>query len=188
MKTSSVSTLLLTAALLAVPAFAQNEMDPTETKPAGGGKMKKNHQEIIQKYDKNGDGRLDEDEKAAAHAMSRKEGAGEGEGRKQMLKRFDKDGDGQLNEAERAEAKKAREMLEKNGGGGKFREQVLKKFDKDGDGQLNDTERAEAEKFRAEQLKKFDADGDGQLNDTEKEASLKAFMDGKPAGKRKKDK
>ena len=69
-----------------------------------------------------------------------------------------------------------------------LRDQALKRFDKDGDGQLNETERAAAEKFRAEQVKKFDADGDGQLNDAEKEAALKAFMDGQPAGKRKKDK
>lgn len=179
MKTSSVSLLLLTAALTAVPALAQNEMK-TATPPAGG--MKKHYQELIQKYDKNGDGRLDEDEKAAAHAMMRKAGkGGEGDRRKEILKRFDKDGDGYLNDAERAEAEKAREMVERNGGERKFRALILKRFDQDGDGQLNDTERAAAQKFRAEQLKKFDKDGDGQLNDAEREEALKAFMAEGPA-------
>jgi Ca2+-binding EF-hand superfamily protein len=185
MKTSSVSSLLLTAALLAVPALAQNEMNPRE-KPAAAGAMKKTHQEMIQKYDQNGDGRLDEDEKAAAHAAMRKDGGGEGDRRKQMLKRFDKDGDGKLNDAERAAAEKAREAMEK-GGGGKFREQAIKRFDQDGDGKLNETEQAEAEKFRAEQLKKFDADGDGQLNETERETARKEMKGDKP-GKRKQDK
>jgi Ca2+-binding EF-hand superfamily protein len=180
MKTSSVSPLLLTAALLLVPARAQEEMD---AKPAAGG-MKKNHQELIQKYDKNGDGRLDEDEKAAAHSAMRKKGDGEGEKRKQMIKLFDKDGDGRLNDAEWAEARKAREMIEKNGGDGKVREQAIKRFDKDGDGQLNESERAEAEKFK----KKFDADGDGRLSESEREMARKEAMGDKPAGKRKPDK
>lgn len=188
MKTSSVSLTLLTAALLAVPAPAQDEMTDPGAKPAAAGRMKKNHEELIRLYDKNGDGRLDEDEKAAAHKAMRMEGGGgEKDRRKKILKVFDKDGDGRLNDAERAEAEKARAMLEKNGGPGKFRDQALKRFDKDGDGQLNETERAAAEKFRAEQIKKFDADGDGQLNDAEKETALKAFMEGGPAGKRKKD-
>lgn len=187
MKTSSVSTLLLTAALLAVPALAQNDPNPKEAAPGAGGPMKQKHRDLVRQYDKNGDGRLDEEEKAAAHAAMRREGRGEDERRKQKLKQFDKDGDGRLNEAERAEAQKAGEMAGKNGGGDKFREQMRKRFDQDGDGKLNETEQAAADQFRAEQVKQFDADGDGRLNDAEREAAAKAFRGDKPAGKRKKD-
>lgn len=180
MKTSSVSRALLTAALLAVSARAQAEkvdMGPIETKPGAGKMMKQNHAELIKRFDKNGDGKLDEDEKAAAHKAMRMEGGGgERDHYKEILRRFDKNGDGRLDDAERAEAEKAREMVEKHGGVGRFRALVLKRFDKDGDGKLNDAERAEAAKFRAEQLGKFDRDGDGQLNDGEREAALKAFM------------
>ena len=184
MKTSPVSLFLWTTALLTVPALAQDEMKPAM---APQGSLKQNYKEYIKKWDKNGDGRLDEDEKAAAHAEMRKEGpAGEGELRKRVIKRFDKDGDGRLNDAERAEAEKAREMLERNGGVDRFRERVLKRFDHDGDGHLNETEQAEADKFRAEQLKKFDANGDGKLNEAEREKALQAFMDNRPAAKKKK--
>jgi len=134
MKTSSVSLALLTVALLAVPAGAQTEkmdMGPTEAKPEAG-KMKRNREELIKRFDKNGDGKLDEDEKAAAHKAMRKEGGGGGNDRyKELLRRFDKNGDGRLDDAERAEAEKARELVEKNGGAGKFRELALKRFDKD---------------------------------------------------------
>ena len=186
MKTSPVSLLIWTAALLAVPALAQNEMKPTMTKD---GSLKQNYKEFIKKWDLNGDGRLDEDEKAAAHAEMRKEGVAgvtaDAERRKQILKRFDKDGDGQLNDAERAEAEKAREMLARNGGPDRFRERALKRFDHDGDGRLNEAEQAEADQFRAAQVKKFDKDGDGKLNDAEREEALKAFMNDVPAAKKK---
>lgn len=173
MKTSSVSLLLLTAGLFAVPALAQNEMKPAE---GTGNGMKKNYEELIRKYDKNGDGKLDEDEKAAAHAAMRKEGGGEADRYKEALQRFDKDGDGKLNDAERAEAEKVGALIEKYGGRVKFRAQRLKHFDKDGDGKLSDAELAEEKRFRAEQVRKFDKNGDGHLDDTEREEALKAFM------------
>ncbi|MBI2813826.1 MAG: hypothetical protein HYX71_06045 [Opitutae bacterium] len=131
MKTSTVSPTLLALVLLALPAAAQTEMAAADTPAESGGRMKKNHQELIRRHDKNGDGRLDDAEKAAAHAAMRKQGGGGNERRKQILKRFDKDGDGQLDDAEQAEA-------------AKFRAEQVKKFDRDGDGQLNDAERATA--------------------------------------------
>ena len=188
MKTSSVSLVVLTALLLAVPARARNEMPAADTADKPAGRPKKNYQEFIKRHDKNGDGRLDEEEKAEAHAVMRKEGGGrQGDRRKQLLKRFDKNGDGRLDDAERVEAEKARELLEQNRAAGKFREQLRKRFDQDGDGRLDDGERAAAEKFRAEQVKKFDQDGDGQLNDAEREVARQAFTADPPAGKQKKD-
>lgn len=133
MKTSSVSLVLLTLTLLAVPARAQNEMKAADTPAGAGGRRKANYQELIKRHDKNGDGRLDEEEKAAAHAAMRKAGGEGNDRRQQLLKRFDKDGDGRLNDAERAAAEK-------------FRAEQLKKFDQDGDGRLNDTGKEAARK------------------------------------------
>ncbi len=124
MKTSSVSPLLLTALLLAVPASAQKEKAMTKD----GDAMKKSYKEYIAPYDKNGDGRLDDDEKAAAHAAMREENNVESERKKEILKRFDKDADGKLNAAERAEAEKARQAMEE-AGPGKMRERQLKRYD-----------------------------------------------------------
>lgn len=129
MKTSSVSLVVLTALLLAVPARAQQEMPAADNPDEPAGRMKKNYQELIKHHDQNGDGRLDEEEKAAAHAAMRKEGGGgQGDRRKQLLKRFDKNRDGRLDDKERAAAEK-------------FRGEHMKKFDQDGDGQLNAAER-----------------------------------------------
>jgi len=72
--------------------------------------------EILKRFDKNGDGKLDEQERAAAKKAREERGgklgqAGGGDGklRDEILKRFDKDGDGKLNEQERAAAKQAHE-------------------------------------------------------------------------------
>jgi hypothetical protein len=87
--------------------------------------------EVIAKFDKDGDGKLNEEERKAAKAAheeimkARKE---------EMLKKFDKDGDGELNDEEKAAMKE--EMKKK----------MLERFDKDGDGELNEQERAEMRK------------------------------------------
>ena len=54
--------------------------------------------EILEKFDKNGDGKLDEDERKAAQRARRAE----------FIKKYDKDGDGELNEEERKAAMKDR--------------------------------------------------------------------------------
>ena len=54
--------------------------------------------EMLEKFDKNGDGKLDEDERKEAMAARRAE----------FIKKYDKDGDGELNEEERKEAMKGR--------------------------------------------------------------------------------
>lgn len=98
--------------------------------------------ELLQRYDANHDGKLDENELAAAHEGMLKEGFnGKGGGergnkfRAAMLKRFDRNGDGKLDETERAEMRKA----------------LLARFDKNGDGQIDEEERAAARaEFKAE--------------------------------------
>ncbi len=74
--------------------------------------------DALKEFDKDGDGKLNEQERAARFEQMRKA----------REKAFDKDGDGKLDDAEKAamaEAFKARE----------------KAFDKDGDGKLSDEER-----------------------------------------------
>lgn len=75
---------------------------------------------MLKRFDANGDGKLDETERAAVRkAMEERglggpgKGPGNGPGREEILKRFDKDGDGKLNDEERATAMKAREDRKK---------------------------------------------------------------------------
>jgi Ca2+-binding EF-hand superfamily protein len=96
------------------------------------GEGRPSREDIIKKFDKDGDGKLNEEEKAELKKkMSEK-------GRKLppfLVKKFDKDGDGELSEKERAEARKSMEGR---------RKEMIAKFDKDGDGKLNDEERKAA--------------------------------------------
>ena len=87
--------------------------------------------EVIAKFDKDGDGKLNDDEKAEAKAAL---GEREAARKKEMLEKFDADKDGKLNDDEKAAM---REEVKKK---------ILEKFDKDGDGKLNEEERAELRK------------------------------------------
>lgn len=87
--------------------------------------------EVIAKFDKDGDGKLNDDEKAEAKAAR---GEREATRKKEMLEKFDADKDGKLNDDEKAAM---REEVKKK---------MLEKFDKDGDGELNEDERAEMRK------------------------------------------
>lgn len=83
---------------------------------------RQNGQKPGARFDKNGDGMLDPQERQQAmQAMQNaggkgglKGGPGADQVKEAVLKRFDKDGDGKLNENERAEARKAREERQKN--------------------------------------------------------------------------
>lgn len=101
--------------------------DPTTrsetTKPAGEGK--KGHKgdghrkaAMLKKFDKNGDGKLDDSEKEAAKTAMKERRE---ERHKKILARFDKNGDGKLDDAEKAAAKAARKghhpKHKKDGGG-----------------------------------------------------------------------
>src|SRR5688572_28951099 len=66
----------------------------------------KKREAILKKFDKDGDGKLSDDEKAAAREFKSKRRGEEGRDRKKglrrdILKRFDKDGDRKLDEGER---------------------------------------------------------------------------------------
>ena len=107
------------------------------------GRPGSDRRELLKRFDKNGDGRLDEEERAAARRQRGKKGKGRFA---EVLKRFDKDGDGKLNDEERAQARRAREQGNpQRGGAGRRRpeqprlnaQNIMRRFDKDGDQKLN---------------------------------------------------
>ena len=107
-------------------------------------------QELLKRYDKNGDGRIDDDERADAQEA--------------MLK-------------ERVDRQMAQFQ---SGNAEQFRARILERFDKNKDGKLDDEERAEAEKFgelRDELLRRFDKNGSGKLEPEEREM-LQQFLRG----------
>lgn len=120
---------IIASALLSVAYAQAPEKDgpPPERKgPHGPPK------EILEKFDKDGDGKLNDEEAAAARAAMQAK-------RAEMEAKYDKDGDGKLNEEER------KALMEDNKG--KFedhRQEIIKRFDKDGDGKLNEEERKAA--------------------------------------------
>ena len=80
--------------------------------PEGGEKKPEHRQmppEVIAKFDKDGDGKLNEEERKAAReaAGDRPDGAKMEEHKKEAIAKFDKDGDGKLNEEERKAAREA---------------------------------------------------------------------------------
>lgn len=91
---------LLTLGLSLSGLFAQAA--DGEAKPAAP----PSREEIIKKYDKNGDGKLDQDERAAYMKDRQAE----------AIKKYDKNGDGKLDEAElqarREDARKQREAAQ----------------------------------------------------------------------------
>lgn len=115
--------------------------------------------DITKRFDLDGDGMLDDKERAAAVAFMAKQPATDAaatttgaKGKKgkiadldnlpeRVVARFDTNKDGKLDDAERAEARKA--VNER--AGGKMREEIVKRFDKNGNGKIDDDERAAAE-------------------------------------------
>ena len=103
-------------------------------KKPGSGEGRPSREEVMKKFDKDGDGKLSKEEKAEL----RKQMAERGAGRKIppfIMQKFDKDGDGKLSQDERADARKAMEAR---------RAEMIERFDKDGDGKLNEEERKAA--------------------------------------------
>ena len=108
--------VLCTAAAIVAAASQSALAAPKE----GNGTQADRRQKVLQKFDKNGNGQLDPDEREAAKEAiqkRREQGGGKGPGgqvgqdperRKKLLEKFDTDGDGKLSDSERAAAKEAR--------------------------------------------------------------------------------
>lgn len=111
-------TLFALSSLLAGPlAFAQDGNPPPERK---GPPIPP---EVVKEFDKDGDGKLNEEERKAAREAREK----------QMLEKYDADKDGKLSDEER---KTAREAMR-----AEHEKKMLEKYDKDGDGKLSEEER-----------------------------------------------
>jgi Ca2+-binding EF-hand superfamily protein len=160
-------------------------------------------EEIVKKYAKDGDGKLNDVTLAQLKADLKKR-------RAEFIKKYDKNGDGKLSPEELEAARK--DIQQKQQRRARIREQILKKYNKDSDGKLNpeelkaareeiqqrrakvrrelvkrytkngtgklnDRERAQLqtdrESRRAELIQKFDKDGDGKLNEQEQEEACK---------------
>lgn len=121
----------LALATLAAGTFAVSAQE--EGRRGGrGGAPRELPPEIVKKYDKDGDGKLNEEEtKTAREALQAEREAA----RKKMIEKFDKDGDGKLNDEERKAAREAAEARQK---------ELIAKYDADKDGKLSREERQKA--------------------------------------------
>lgn len=211
---SASATLFL--ALQAGPAAAQDKAAPPVANPTSAA-MGPRLQDLVVRFDKDGDGNLDAAEMAALKEAMKQEPdgfllqprdagppAGPEAFRRRMLEMFDRNGDGRLDEEERAAAQKF--AAERGfGPGGDMRPEVLKRFDRNGNGRIDDDERPALQEFLRGRLMRppepvnreqaerdalenvlrtaiggnpavrraFDENGDGKLDDVEWAAARK---------------
>ncbi|MDD4018242.1 MAG: hypothetical protein PHV28_09885 [Kiritimatiellae bacterium] len=104
------------AVMVGVSAYAKEQAN--KDAQAGFPKRVNANAEALKMFDKDGDGKLNDEERTAMREQMRKN----------REKKFDTNGDGKLDEKERAAMQEARKAQ-------------VKEFDKDGDGKLSDEER-----------------------------------------------
>lgn len=118
--------------------------------------------QLIERLDKDGDGKVSDEERAAGREMLNQRKGPRGAGRllETFKTRFDKNADGELDEGERAEARAAFEKVMGERG---IPDETMKKMKGKGRGMM-------------EALKKrFDANGDGELGQDERERAREAM-------------
>ncbi len=129
-------------------------------------------QELLEKYDADGDGVLsDEERRQAGDAMRRlrevqdRRSPQRDRMRREAMQRFDTDGDGELSEAERANAKAQYEQQKAD---------FISRFDADGNGSLEGAEREAArEQMRTErENRRLDVNRDGSVDDLDIHAAM----------------
>lgn len=191
---------LLSAMLFASISLPAAEMQSNRGEAAMADRAKS----ILERYDKNGDGRIDEHERAEAHEGMRRErrnrqarGALAPQAavfEKKALEIFDANGDGRLDEQERAEIRGLMEM-QARGDTAALRAKALEFFDRDGNGRLDEQERSMMKEFgeamrqthgaakegREELIRRFDADGDGRIDEAERATMLATLRRELPA-------
>lgn len=134
------------------------------------------HKKILEKFDKDGDGKLSEDEKKAMREAIAKRREKFKTIFEQLRQKYDSNGDGELSDDEK---KAMREDLKRQHE--EFKAQMLQKYDADGDGKLSEDERKEAREAEKQELVgMFDADGDGDLKGEERENALQWILENRP--------
>lgn len=196
MKKSDLTTLLTAATLfLSFGVLNATAQDYNQGGPKANASPER-HAAMMKIADTNGDGQVDEAERAAMKEQRREKMAQN----PRFLERADTNGDGQISEAEMMAAQKNMEKMrerrksakgDRNDRGGDKaqmrRAYLLGKYDADGDRKLNETERTamrsavEAEmRSRAEEhlqkLNAVDVNKDGKFSDEEWEAAKKDMM------------
>jgi Ca2+-binding EF-hand superfamily protein len=177
---SLLCVLCATLVLTGLQAWAAEE---TQKRP---GARRPSREAAIKKFDKDKDGKLNDEERTAARAARRDREGGAKRHRsgppKFIIKKFDKDGDGKLNEEEKKAAHAAHKARHDE-----MRAKLLALFDADKDGKLNEKERQAASKTRMELrweglsaevkerlTRRFDKDKNGELSDKERKAAMTA--------------
>jgi hypothetical protein len=187
MKTSSVSLCFLTATLFAVPAVAQADA-PAAPPPPPAGEHRPLREEMLQRFDANHDGKLDEAERATARAEWQKRRAehGGGWGRHEFAGRGGYGGEFHGRGLHHRHWRKMTRM--RHWRRMHMRQAMLQRFDRDGDHHLSEAERADARKAgqemrarfqegRKQVLERFDANHDGRLDENERKGLRDAWQE-----------
>ena len=139
-----------------------------------------NRDEMMKRFDKDGDGELnDEERRAIREEFGNRRGGGDDQMRQLIMRRYDTDGDGELSDAEREVARADFTQMREQ-----IQAKIVPRYDLDGDGELNEQEREAARPaFRAEfeRVRAFavlDEDGSGDINPIELAKALSAVGQG----------
>src|SRR5688500_17477397 len=188
MKLPGLSRRVVSATLFLIAASASSV--PAQEAMTGGpaAKAAKRSEELLKRYDRNGDGKLDDDERADAKEEMLKEQVGRQMARAaalpggleqfrvEALQIFDRNRDGRLDDEERIAAQKFASAREEPG---VDREELKKRFDQNGDGTIDAEERTRIESFlaalrslgsvqmRFELLRRFDLNTDAKIDERE---------------------
>lgn len=199
MKKSDLTSLLTAATLFLSVGLLHATAEGNEKRSAKDRLSPEQREEMMKRADLNGDGQLDDSERAAL-AEKRREKMSQNP---RFLKRADTDQDGQISDAEweAAKAKFKKAVHSKKRHGDKKREEarqrpsgdkaqrrayLLGKYDANGDLKLDESERAtlraameakhrENMQKMLTRLNKVDADQDGMISDSEWDAAKASF-------------
>lgn len=162
------------------PAEAVINQESNAAPPEEPTRRRRWHDDMLKRFDADGDGELNEDERALARQARRESRMAEG--RQLMLRRFDTDGDGTLNDAEREIARAEIRLIRDE-----IRDRIVPLYDLDGDGELNDDERRaarpayQAEYERIRTAATLDLDGSGDIDAVELVQAIVAITEGDAA-------
>ncbi|MFG0243048.1 MAG: hypothetical protein ACF8R9_09700 [Phycisphaerales bacterium JB054] len=166
----------------AVEATPEARPPAREGRPEGerGERGGFDREEMMKRFDKDGDGELNEEERQALREeLGNRRGRGDDQMRQLIMRRYDADGDGELSDAEREVARADFTQMREQ-----IQAKIVPQYDLDGDGELNDEEREAARPaFRAEfeRIRAFavlDEDGSGDVNPIELAKALSAVGEG----------